>query len=237
MGKRVMKKMWLIERLLRVAGKENFRLDERISFGRLLNIFGKYGGMLARGRLFSLSCKNISKQVFIGRHVKIRCRKELFIGSKAKLHDFVYIDALSEEGVKIGDRVVLGRGTRIECSGSLQQIGKGIRIGKRTSFANDCFFGAAGGIDIGEDVVAGQFIRFHSEDHIYSDKNVLIKDQGVVHKGIKIGNNCWIGSGAVFLDGAEIGDGCVVAANAVVRGKFSENSVIGGVPARLIKKR
>lgn len=47
-------------------------------------------------------------------------------------------------------------------------------------------------------------IRFHSEDHNYSDLNKPIRDQG--DKGIKIGNNCWIGAGAVFLDGAELGN-------------------------------
>ncbi len=56
-------------------------------------------------------------------------------------------------------------------------------------------------------------------------------------KGIKIGNNCRIGAGVVFLDGAELGDGCVVAANAVVTKKFPDNSVIGGMPAKLIKER
>ena len=52
-----------------------------------------------------------------------------------------------------------------------------------------------------------------------------------------VGNDCWIGAGAVFLDGAEIGDGCVVGANAVVKGKFEPYSVIAGVPAKIIKYR
>lgn len=98
-------------------------------------------------------------------------------------------------------------------------------------------FGAAGGIEVGDDVVAGQFIRFHSENHNYSDLTKLIREQGVSHKGIKIGDNCWIGAGAVFLDGAELGDGCVVGANAVVTKKFPDNVVVAGIPAKVIKKR
>ena len=65
----------------------------------------------------------------------------------------------------------------------------------------------------------------------------MIREQGVNRKGIKVGNNCWIGAGAIFLDGSEIGDGCIVAANAVVTKKFLANSIIGGVPAKLIKVR
>lgn len=232
-----MKKTRLLKKILNISGKENFQLDEGIPLSYFFRICRRYGTMLVRGRFFSFGYKNISKQIFIGWHVKVLCKKKLFIGSKVKLHNFVYIDALSKEGVRIGDRVVLGRGTRIECSGSLQYIGRGIIIGQGTSFGNDCFFGAAGGIEIGKDVIAGQFIRFHSENHKYSDRNILIRNQGVTHKGIKIGNNCWIGSGAVFLDGARLGDGCVVAANAVVSGEFPENSVIGGVPAKWIKER
>lgn len=227
----------LTQQLLKIAGKENFRLDKRIPFGYLFKMYRKYGAMTVRGFFFSFGYKNISKPVFIGHHVKTLCKRSLLIGSKVKLHNYVYIDALSEQGVRLGEQVILGHGTRIECTGSLQNIGKGITIGKRTTFGSDCFFGAAGGIEIGKDVIAGQYIRFHSENHKFSDQNTLIREQGVTHAGIKIGNNCWIGSGVVFLDGAELGDGCVAAANAVVNGKFPNNSVIGGVPARLIKKR
>ena len=107
----------------------------------------------------------------------------MVVGKKTKFQDSVYIDALSHEGVIIGENVVLGRNTRIECTGSLQGIGKGVKIGNRTTFGNDCMFGAAGGIEIGDDVVAGQYIRFHSENHNYRDTMKLIREQGVTHKG------------------------------------------------------
>lgn len=55
---------------------------------------------------------------------------------------------------------------------------------------------------------------------------ILIREQGVIHKGIKIGDNCCIGAGAVFLDGASVGNGCVVGANAVITKEFPENVVI-----------
>ena len=77
----------------------------------------------------------------------------------------------------------------------------------------------------------------HSENHNFEDINKPIRLQGVNHKGIKIGNNCWIGAKATILDGAEIGDGCVIAAGAVVRGKFPNNVVIAGVPAKIVKRR
>ena len=229
--------MILMNRLLKLAGKDNFKLDSRISRGYIIHQCLQYGWMFVRGFFFTIRNKNIGKRFLRGKGVKIIEAKKLSMGVNCRVADNVFIDALSTDGVCCGDRVILGRNTRIECTGSLQHVGKGVSIGNNTSFGNDCYFGAAGGISIGSDVVAGQYIRFHAENHNYDDMNSLIKDQGVSHKGIKIGNNCWIGAGAVFLDGAELGDGCVVAANAVVTKSFPENSVIGGVPAKIIKKR
>lgn len=229
--------MSIIDKLLKFAGKDNFQLDPAIGTRYILRQCWKYGWMMVRGRFFSIRYSQIANSVFIGRKVKVIEKKQLVIGEKTKLQDSVYIDAFSKKGVFIGENVVIGRNTRIECTGGLQSAGKGIKIGNRTTFGNDCTFGAAGGIEIGDDVVAGQFIRFHSENHNFNDKTKLIREQGVTHKGIKIGNNCWIGAGAVFLDGAELGNGCVVGANAVITKKFSSDAVIAGVPARVIGYR
>lgn len=229
--------MSALDVLLRIAGKDNFQLDPDIDMGYILRQCWKYGWMMVRGKAFSFGYEKIAKDVFVGKNVKTIEKKHLTVGQKTKLQDGVYIDALSRGGVQLGNQVVLGRNTRIECTGGLQCIGKGVKIGNRTTFGNDCMFGAAGGIEVGDDVVAGQFIRFHSENHNYNDLTKLIREQGVSHKGIKIGNNCWIGAGAVFLDGAELGDGCVVGANAVVTKKFPDNVVLAGIPAKIVKNR
>jgi acetyltransferase-like isoleucine patch superfamily enzyme len=229
--------MKMIDRLLETVGKKNFHLDQAIGMTYILKLCWKYGWMMVRGKLFSLGRKNISRKIFVGKNVRILEKKHLSIGEKSRLQDGVYIDALSKEGVQIGCHVVIGQNARIECTGGLQSIGKGIKIGDRTTFGSDCIFGAAGGIVIGKDVIAGQYIRFHSENHNYSDVNRLIREQGVTHQGIQIGNNCWIGAGVVFLDGAELGDGCVVGANAVVTKKFPRNTVIAGIPAKIVRNR
>ena len=229
--------MKLIDLLLKIAGKESFEIDKRISKKYLISCCLKYGMMIFRGRIFSACFPLIDHSVFVGKKVKVIEKRQLSVGTKSKIHEGVYIDALSTDGVHLGSNVVLGRNTRIECTGTISSLGKGISIGEHTTFGNDCFFGAAGGIIIGNDVIGGQYVRFHSENHNYRDHSKLIREQGVSRKGIRIGNNCWIGAGAVFLDGAELGNGCVVAANAVVTKKFADNSIVGGVPAKLIKER
>lgn len=97
--------------------------------------------------------------------------------------------------------------------------------------------GCAGGIEIGDDTIIGNYVSFHSENHNFQVRDIPIRLQGVNRKGIKIGQNCWIGAKATILDGTQIGNGCVIAAGAVVSGIFPDNVVIGGVPARIIKNR
>ena len=229
--------MKILEKALKIAGKDDFQLDNKISKKYIIRNCFKYVLMMIRGRMVGLFYENISRNIFIGKKVKLYEKKDLTIGEKTKIYDYSKIDSLSSDGVIVGSRVVLGEKTIIECTGTLSHIGKGIKIGDNSTFGAECFFGAAGGIEIGNDVIAGQYIRFHSENHKFNDLSQLIRKQGVTHKGIRIGNNCWIGSGAVFLDGVTVGDGCVIAANAVVTKSFQENSIIGGNPAKILYYR
>ena len=78
----------------------------------------------------------------------------------------------------------------------------------------------------------------HSENHNYSNTEIPIRLQGVNRSGIIIGDDCWIGAKATILDGARIGNGCIVAAGAVVtKGEYPDYSILGGVPAKIISSR
>jgi acetyltransferase-like isoleucine patch superfamily enzyme len=83
----------------------------------------------------------------------------------------------------------------------------------------------------------GQYVSFHSENHIIDRTDIPIRLQGVVRKGIVIEDDCWVGAKVTFLDGCHVGRGCVVAAGAVVRGEIPAYSIIGGVPAKVIRSR
>lgn len=214
-----------------------YKIDLDIPLNYLFSIVIHRCVMLIRGKYKKIGMSGSRKKVFCGAHVKLKCKKKMRIGNGVTLQDGVYIDALSKMGVTLGNGASIGTGTVIRCSGNIHELGIGFRLGNRSSLADNCFVGATGGVFIGDDVIGGQNIRFHSSNHAFSDLKTLIREQGITAKGIRIGDNCWIGAGAVFCDGVTIGNGCVIGANAVVTKSFPDNSVIAGNPARIIRER
>jgi acetyltransferase-like isoleucine patch superfamily enzyme len=214
---------------------QDYQIDDRIPSAYLFNLSLSRIKMKIRGWLSGLHCKSTP---FIGNGVKLKAKSKMYVGSGVSINNHCYIDALSIEGIQFGNNVSVGPNTKIECTGSLQHLGKGLKVGNDVGLGSDNFYGCAGGIKIGSDTIIGNFVSFHSENHIYSDLNKLIRLQGVSHAGIEIGKNCWIGAKCTILDGAVIEDGCIIAAGAVViAGVYKENGIYGGVPARLLKYR
>lgn len=189
-----------------------------------------------RGGFKFLFFKHKFGKVYIESFCKITHKKNISIKGSVRIKNHTTIDGLGKDKIYIGNNVTIGSYCNLKTTHSLSELGQFLKIGDNTSCGSYCFFGAAGGIEIGSNVCIGQNVRFHAQNHNF-DGEELIKNQGVSSIGIKIGNNCWIGAGAIFLDGVIIGDGCVVGANAVVTKSFPENSVLAGNPARLIRKR
>tara|TARA_E500000178_G_C16910763_1_gene702512 strand:- start:132 stop:668 length:537 start_codon:yes stop_codon:yes gene_type:complete len=114
---------------------------------------------------------------------------------------------------------------------------KKIYIYENVSLNEGIFLNGYGGILIKKNTRIGHGSSFLSEDHIFKNKNKPIYMQGKNKKKIIIGKNCWIGAKATFLKGVELGDNCIVAAGSVVTKSFPKNNIIGGIPARILKKR
>ena len=112
-----------------------------------------------------------------------------------------------------------------------------IFINKNVSLNEGVFMNGYGGIVIGENTRIGHGCSFLSEDHIYKDKKKPIYMQGKIGKKIIIGKNCLIGSKVTFLKGVNIGDNCIIGSGAVVTKNFLKNTIIAGVPAKILKTR
>ena len=112
-----------------------------------------------------------------------------------------------------------------------------LEIGDNVSIHPLCYIDASGGIIIRNDVSIAHNSSILSEEHRYSDLKQNIKDQGCELKKVTIEDNVWIGAGCRILGGCYIESGSIIAAGAVVKNKVKADSIMGGVPARIIKTR
>ena len=94
-----------------------------------------------------------------------------------------------------------------------------------------------GDIEIGNHVMIGPNSVLRASDHVFDDPEVPIQFQGHTGGRIVLEDDVWLGANVVVVSGVRIGKGSVVAAGAVVTKDVEAGSVVGGVPARLIKMR
>ncbi len=215
---------------------DKFQFDSALTNGMLMQFVWSNAWMLLRGCLLIFRLRNPA-WMMRGNGVRLANMARIRWGRFLRLGESVYMNALGVGGIELGNSVGIGAFSRVIVSTSLNDIGKYIKIGNNVGIGEFAYLGGAGGIEIGDDTIIGQYFSCHAENHIYSDPVSLIRSQGVTRNGIVIGSNCWIGAKVTILDGVTIGDGCVVAAGSVVNKSFPESSVIGGVPAKIIKQR
>lgn len=220
----------------RLRGDRQYSLDPAIATRDILSVVWYRGWALIRAQ-FKLIGVEGSRWRFVESGCAIRHRRFLTVGSGSVLEHGARLSCLGRTGVRIGDGVTIGKYSLIECTSVLWNIGEGVEIGDGSSVGDYSFVGCAAGVTIGNNVLMGQRVSFHSQNHRFDDLTRPIRSQGVTGGRIVIGDDCWLGSGSIILSGVAIGPGSVVAAGSVVTKSFGAGSVIAGVPARLVRMR
>ncbi|MBP1839111.1 acyltransferase [Formosa algae] len=198
----------------------------------------------------------------LGDKSKLEKRTNIGVGNKAILD--VGKDALFEEAstilvnknhsLKIGDQFKLGAHARLYVNsdwsfGSAVKIethcaifaresgyvGKLI-IGDHSHIGDFTIIDLVNDVVIGSDVAIGPNCTLYTHDHEYKDKNVAAWKGGIVSKPIQIENGAWIGSNVTILPGVVIGERAVIAAGSVVTKSVEAETIVGGIPAKLIKR-
>jgi acetyltransferase-like isoleucine patch superfamily enzyme len=113
-----------------------------------------------------------------------------------------------------------------------------IKVGDRTFIGHGCTFSAGTGIVVGAGCLISTFVRIADNDGHPLDperrrrNDPLREDEA---RGVRIGNNVWIGAHAMVMKGVTIGDDAVVAAGAIVTHDVPPGAVVAGNPARVVK--
>ena len=182
---------------------------------------------------------------------KLAYNKHIIAHKKVKINGIknIEINGSLEIGVNYfgillpSDQTFLNIKGKLKINSSHYSIGRGCRLdigenavveigekGHITAFTN---FIILNKLIIGDDCSISWNCQFLDDDHQFIDyKGMKEKEKEII-----IGNHVWIGSGAQIYKGTKIADGCIIAANSIVRGIFEKrNALIGGNPARIIKE-
>ena len=138
----------------------------------------------------------------------------------------------------------------ILCKNILDNCGKNVNIEKGAYFANGSKISIGNNsglgvnckiqqnVTIGNDVMMGEDVIIMTSSHNFEDVNIPMRLQGFLPPNeVVIDDDVWIGSRVIILPGVQVGKGAIIGAGAVVTKNVPEYSIVGGVPAKIIKYR
>lgn len=163
---------------------------------------------------------------------------KLRFGFRSGIH--VRTTAISSRAVvrnQAGGSISIGKGTEVLDFAFISSYGGSVEIGNNCSINPFCMLYGHGGLRIGNNVLIAGGTMIIPASHVFTDKDTPINRQGLTKKGIEIKDNVWIGHGCSILDGVVIGEGAIIAAGSVVTENVNSNEIVGGTPAKLIKRR
>lgn len=157
---------------------------------------------------------------------------KLYLGDEVEFRRNVEIRVHQEAQILIGNNIRIDRGVRLLATNkSIIKIEDSVRIGLYT------VMNGGANIEIGRKSLISGFIYLQTSMHGHAKKELSMQDQGYIHAPIRLGEDVWLGAGAVILPGVTIHQGAVVGSNAVVTKEVEPFKVVAGIPARELKER
>jgi acetyltransferase-like isoleucine patch superfamily enzyme len=232
-----MKLKRIVNKTIQYLGRDNYKVDSSLDYWNLVLMLVVKLRELVKGFFWNILRLRRPKFLFLGKNNTIIYSNKLKIGRSVYIGNGVKINALVKKSIIISDNVSIHDSTIIDGYGGLRSLGESCIIGKSVGISSGCYIQIRGFVSIGEGTIIGPGVKIFSENHNFNDRNLHFSEQGENRIGVIINKNCWIGSGAIILDGANIGEGAIIAAGAVVRGEIKSFGIYGGIPAKLIKYR
>lgn len=167
--------------------------------------------------------------------VRLRFADNIHLGRNVYLDQGVYLHACPS-GIVIGENTFVMHGAVLHVYNFRDLPHAFIRIGRDSLIGELNVLRGQGGITIGDRVYTAPLVQILAVNHVYLDPGRPFIEQGITAEGIVVEDDVWIGAGAIITDGVTVGQGAVVAAGAVVTQNVPPHTVVGGVPARVLKR-
>lgn len=191
-------------------------------------------GIAIRGVFYRFILK-MKGSAAIENGVRLRFTDHITLGHGVYIDQGAYLHACPK-GIEIGDGTIVMHGAILHVYNFRGMPQSGITIGNNSLIGEYSIIRGQGGVQIGDRVYTSPFTQIIAVNHIFDDPNKPFVDQGITAQGIVIEDDVWLGAGAVVTDGVRVGKGAVVAAGAVVTKDVPPHTVVGGVPAKIIKQ-
>lgn len=191
-------------------------------------------GIFVRAILYRLILK-ADGWVAIESRVRLRFADHIRLSQGVYLDEGVYLHACPQ-GIDIGQNSIVMHGAVLHVYNFRDMPHSGIKIGRDSLVGEYSVIRGQGGVTIGDRVYTSPFTQIIAVNHVFDDPDRPFTEQGITAQGIVIEDDVWLGASAVITDGVHIGRGAVVAAGAVVTEDVPPHTVVGGVPARVLKE-
>lgn len=190
-------------------------------------------GLLLRKLAYPRILGRVGRNVSFGQGIVLRHPWKIRIGDDVVVDDYVLLDAKGEtnHGIDVGNGAFLGRGTILSCKNGDIVLGDHANIG----FHSEIFSGSS--VRVGRHGLFAAYTYLVGGGHEFERVDVPVIEQARASKGIVLGDNVWLGTGAKVLDGVTIGSNVVVGANAVVSESLADGVVAAGIPAKVLRAR
>ncbi len=213
------------------AGLARYVIEQALFF--LVGWIPTIVGVGIRGFLYRLILK-MDGLAAIESGVRLRFASNIRLGHGVYLDQGTYLHA-TPNGIDIGDETIVMHGAVLHVYNFRNMPHSGIKIGKNSLVGEYSVIRGQGGVTIGDRVYTSPFTQIIAVNHVFDDPKRPFVDQGITAEGIIIEDDVWLGAGAVITDGVRVGKGAIVAAGAVVTKDVPPHTVVGGVPARILK--
>ena len=211
-----------------------------LKYELITSVFGPLPGALGlmmRKIFFRTIIGQVGRNVIFGRNITLRHAHKIRLGNRVVIDENVVLDAKGDgnRGIYIGDDTIISRNCILSCKNGNIRIGRSVSIGITTLIHSV----QGSDVSIGENtIIAAYTYLIGGGNYHFNRLDLAIKEQGTYSKGgVLIGNNVWVGSHVQVLDGVSVGEGSILSAGAVVNRDVPRLSIVGGVPAKIIKSR